>query len=30
MLPASVNTGADKIVDNVHKRSVQKMMGDKK
>lgn len=29
MLPASVNTGADKIVDNVHKRSVQKMMGDK-
>ena len=28
MLPASVNTGADKIVDNVHKRSVQKMMGD--
>lgn len=29
MLPASVNTGADKIVDNVHKRSVQKMMGDR-
>lgn len=29
VLPASVNTGADKIVDNVHKRCVQKMMGDK-
>ena len=28
-LPASVNTGADKIVDNVHKRCVVKMMGDK-
>lgn len=27
MLPASVNTGADKIVDNVHKRSVKTMMG---
>lgn len=29
MLPASVNTGADKIVDNVHKRCVVTMMGDK-
>ncbi|MEM9061633.1 MAG: hypothetical protein AAGD13_14320 [Pseudomonadota bacterium] len=27
-LPASVNTGADKIVDNVHKRTIQKILND--